>query len=245
MCLTYSDTDEDDSLCDVTVFTDMTYTVLLPHHTQRVWRVQGDRLNERGPPVPGHRDRPPDDPDDGEQHDDALLTVRASEGDEDAFERLVRLHGPGLLRLATRLLGNTNEAEDAVQEAFVSAWRRLPEFRRDSAFGTWMYRIVTNRCLNVLRSRRPVTALDAVPEPPAPEHQVSPARTVEAQAAVKALSTAMAKLSPEQRVCWVLREMAGLPYNDIADIVGISQEAVRARVFRARRQLMEAMVAWR
>ncbi|WP_369228682.1 RNA polymerase sigma factor (plasmid) [Streptomyces sp. R39] len=194
--------------------------------------------------MPGHPDSPSDAADDGERHEDALLAARAGEGDEEAFEILVRRHGPVLLQLATRLLGNRTEAEDAVQDAFVSAWRKLPEFRGDSAFGSWMYRIVTNRCLNVLRARRPVAALDAVPEPAAPEYQASPARVAEAHAAVEALSRAMAVLSPEQRVCWVLRELNGLPYDAVADMVGISQEAVRGRVFRARRQLTEAMVAW-
>jgi RNA polymerase sigma-70 factor (ECF subfamily) len=195
--------------------------------------------------VPAHGDGAPGDPNHGEQRDDALLTARASEGDDEAFEALVRRHGPVLLRLATRLLGNRSEAEDAVQESFVSAWRRLPEFRENSAFGTWMYRIVTNRCLNVLRARRPVVTLDAVSEPAAAEHQVSPARAAEGRAAVEDLSKAMAVLSAEQRVCWVLREVDGLSYEAIADMVGVSQEAARGRVFRARRQLTEAMVAWR
>lgn len=194
--------------------------------------------------MPEQRDRSLDTAED-EWREDSLLAVRAGEGDEEAFEALVRRHGPMLLQMATRLLGDRTEAEDAVQEAFVSAWRKLPEFRGESSFGTWMYRIVTNRCMNVLRARRAVTALDALPEPPAPDHQVSPTRAVEAQAAVEALSQAMSVLSPEQRVCWVHRELNGLSYEAIAEIVGISQEAVRGRVFRARRQLTEAMVAWR
>jgi RNA polymerase sigma-70 factor (ECF subfamily) len=90
---------------------------------------------------------------------DSLLVVRAAEGDESAFETLVRRHGPVLLGLAHRLLGNRADAEDAVQESLVSAWRRLPEFRRQAAFRSWMYRIVTNRCLSVLRARRPATPL--------------------------------------------------------------------------------------
>ncbi|MFD8395511.1 RNA polymerase sigma factor [Streptomyces sp. NPDC059680] len=194
--------------------------------------------------MPGQWDRPPD-ASEGEWREHALLAVRAGEGDEEAFETLVRHYGPIMLQTATRLLGDRSEAEDAVQDAFVSAWRKLPEFRGDSAFGTWMYRIVTNRCLNVLRARRQVITLDAVSEPVAPDHQVSPARAVEAQAAVEALSQAMAVLSPEQRVCWVLRELNGLSYEAVAEMVGISQEAVRGRVFRARRQLTEAMAAWR
>ncbi|MER5874233.1 sigma-70 family RNA polymerase sigma factor [Streptomyces sp. NPDC002044] len=180
-----------------------------------------------------------------EHPDDALLTVRAAEGDEEAFETLVRGHGPAMLRLAANLLGSRSEAEDAVQEAFVSAWRKLPEFRGDAGFGTWMHRIVTNRCLNTLRSRRPMADLDQVPEQPAPDHLNSPARAAESQAAVRALGEAMALLSPEQRACWVLREIETMPYETIAEMVGISQEAVRARVFRARRCLTEAMGAWR
>ncbi|MGY0490250.1 RNA polymerase sigma factor [Streptomyces sp. WG-D5] len=177
--------------------------------------------------------------------DDALLTVRAAEGDEDAFAVLVQRHAPALLRLATRLLGARTEAEDAVQDAFVSAWRRLPEFHGSASFGTWMYRIVTNRCLNILRSRRAVVPLETAAEVPAPEYAVSPARITEARDAVRELGAALDQLSAEQRACWVLRELDGRPYDFIADAVGISQEAVRARVFRARRSLTQALGAWR
>ncbi|WP_407703454.1 RNA polymerase sigma factor [Streptomyces triticirhizae] len=183
--------------------------------------------------------------------DDALLVARAREGDEAAFEALVHRHGPVLLRLAGQLLGGragaggSADAEDAVQDAFVSAWRRLPEFRGEAAFRSWMYRIVTNRCLNLLRARRPTAPLEAVAEPAAPEARASPARTVENLAAVRALREALGGLSPEQRACWVLREFHGLAYQEIARAVGITQQAVRGRLFRARRYLMEAMEAWR
>lgn len=83
-----------------------------------------------------------------------LLAVRAGKGDEEAFDPLVRRHGSALLGLVTRMLGSRSEAEDAVQESFVTAWHKLPEFRGDAAFGTWMHRIVVHRCLNLLRSRR-------------------------------------------------------------------------------------------
>jgi RNA polymerase sigma-70 factor (ECF subfamily) len=177
--------------------------------------------------------------------DEALLVARAGEGDEQAFEALVRRYSPVLLRLAHRLLGDPTEAEDAVQDAFVSAWRRLPEFRGDAAFLTWMYRIVTNRCLNHLRSRRTTADLEAVPEPAAPEHQTSPVRAAESSAAIRALSGALEGLSAEQRACWVLREMHGMSYDDIAQAMGSTQQAVRGRVFRVRRHLTEAMGAWR
>ncbi|MFJ6737937.1 RNA polymerase sigma factor [Streptomyces sp. NPDC091279] len=177
--------------------------------------------------------------------DDSLLAVRAAEGDEDAFAVLVQRHAPALLRLATRLIGERSEAEDAVQDAFISAWRRLPEFHGRSAFSTWMYRIVTNRCLNILRSRRPSSPLEAAGEIHAPEYTASPARIAEARGAVRELRAALDDLSPEQRACWVLREWDGQSYEFIADAVGISQEAVRARVFRARRSLTQALGAWR
>ncbi|MEU0133020.1 sigma-70 family RNA polymerase sigma factor [Streptomyces sp. NPDC006296] len=177
--------------------------------------------------------------------DDTLLVVRAAEGDEEAFADLVRLHAPPLVRMATRILGNEPEAEDAVQEALISAWRKLPEFRMQSTFRTWVYRIVTNRCLNVLRSRRPVDHLDSADHVAAPEHTVSPARIAESHAAVDELQRALASLSAEQRACWVLRELDGQSYEFIAQTVGISQEAVRARVFRARRSLTQQLGAWR
>ncbi|OIK26407.1 RNA polymerase sigma factor [Streptomyces malaysiense] len=189
--------------------------------------------------------RPTAPPDTGEDTGDTLLVVRAAEGDEDAFAALVRAHAPALIRLATRLLGTPAEAEDAVQEAFLSAWRRLPEFHGQASFGTWMYRIVTNRCLNVLRARRPVAPLESAGEVPAAEHTTSPARITEARDAVRELREALDLLSAEQRACWVLRELDGRSYEFVADAVGISQDAVRARVFRARRCLTRALGAWR
>ncbi|UXX97696.1 sigma-70 family RNA polymerase sigma factor [Streptomyces sp. AD2-2] len=186
-----------------------------------------------------------DDTADTADTDDALLAVRAAEGDEDAFAVLVHRHAPALIRLATSLLGTGAEAEDAVQDAFLSAWRRLPEFQGRSAFGTWIYRIVTNRCLNVLRARRPVASLEAAGDVAAAEYTTSPARIAEGRDAVRELREALDLLSAEQRACWVLRELDGRSYEFIAGTVGISQEAVRARVFRARRSLTQAMGAWR
>ncbi|MEW2417830.1 sigma-70 family RNA polymerase sigma factor [Streptomyces sp. NPDC046866] len=175
--------------------------------------------------------------------DDGVLAVRASEGDEDAFAVLVRRHSGRLLALAQHLLGNRTDAEDAVQDAFLSAWRRLPEFRHSASFGTWMYRIVTNRCLNTLRHPPHPLALETLPEPAAAES--SPPQVAETGAAAAALTKALLGLRPELRVCWVLRELHGLHYDEIAHIVGCSEQTVRGRLFRARRALMEAMRPWR
>ncbi|MEU8844263.1 RNA polymerase sigma factor [Streptomyces roseus] len=174
---------------------------------------------------------------------DTLLTVRAGEGDDDAFAALVRRHGSRLLALAQRMLGNPTDAEDAVQDAFISAWRQLPEFHRHASFGTWMYRIVTNRCLNMQRLPRPLP-LDAVPEPATADPGSSPPRVAESDAAAAALSRALWELGPELRACWILRELHGLTYAEIAHVVGCSEQTVRGRLFRARRALTEAMRPW-
>jgi RNA polymerase sigma-70 factor (ECF subfamily) len=177
--------------------------------------------------------------------EDQLLAVRAGEGDEEAFAVLVRRHSASLLALARHLLGDSADAEDAVQEAFLSAWRRLPEFRHRAAFRTWMYRIVTNRCLNILRGRARVAPLETVAEPAAPEERSAPARVAETDATISALAAALQGLSADQRACWVLRELHGLHYEEIAQIMNTSQQTVRGRLFRARRSLTEAMEPWR
>jgi RNA polymerase sigma-70 factor (ECF subfamily) len=176
---------------------------------------------------------------------DGLLAVRAAEGDEDAFAVLVRRHSRPLLGLACHMLGNVQDAEEAVQDAFVSAWRRLPEFRHRAAFTTWMYRITVNRCLNARRHRPPPLPLDACAEPAAGETRSSPTRAAEQDAVTAALAAELGKLDAGQRACWILRELHGLPYKDIAHITGTSEQAVRGRLFRARRSLKEAMAPWR
>ncbi|MFJ3205706.1 RNA polymerase sigma factor [Streptomyces sp. NPDC086989] len=212
-------------------------------------RIDPPRPRGAGPPT-----RPPSPPSapgvaTAQAYDDALddgvLAVRASEGDDDAFAVLVRRHSGRLLALAQHLLGNRSDAEDAVQDAFLSAWRRLPEFRHSASFGTWMYRIVTNRCLNTLRHPPHPLPLDTVPEPAAVAADSSPPRVAETDAAAAALAKALLGLRPELRVCWVLRELHGLHYDEIAHVVGSSEQTVRGRLFRARRGLTEAMRPWR
>jgi RNA polymerase sigma-70 factor (ECF subfamily) len=176
---------------------------------------------------------------------DEVLVARAAEGDDDAFAVLVHRHSGALLALAFHMLGSLADAEEALQEAFISAWRRLPEFRRSAAFRTWMYRIVTNRCLNTLRSRTPSVPLDAVPEPAARDAGGQPAAAAEYAAATRALTKALADLRPAQRACWVLRELHGLSYGEIAHVVGASEQTVRGRLFRARRTLVKEMASWR
>ncbi|MFC9282828.1 RNA polymerase sigma factor [Streptomyces collinus] len=175
---------------------------------------------------------------------DDLLAVRAAEGDKDSFTVLVHRHGRPLLALARCMLDNPQDAEDAIQDAFISAWRRLPEFRHGAEFHTWMYRITVNRCLT-MRRRRPALSLDDVAEPAATDAWSQPSRVTEQTAAWTALSHALGDLDAGQRLCWILREIHGLSYEEIAHIARTSEQTVRGRLFRARRSLQEAMGPWR
>jgi RNA polymerase sigma-70 factor, ECF subfamily len=171
---------------------------------------------------------------------DADLVSRAQSGRLDAFEELVRRHRLATYRVAMRMLGDESDAEDATQDAFVQAWRNLGGFRADAAFSTWMYRIVTNRCLNMLRSRRRTEPLPDDREAPASR----PERIAEARWQVEDLKLAILRLTPEQRAPLVLRELQGCTYEEIAEALDISIPAVKSRLHRARLELLAAMGSW-
>lgn len=176
--------------------------------------------------------------------DEPTLVVRAQEGDVHAFEELARRHQDALFRVAVRVLGDRADAEDALQEAMLDAWRRIRSFRAEAAFSTWMYRIVTNRCTQLLRRNRPTVPVDDVDESFA-SGSGSPEDAAERDAEMAALARAVAGLPGEQRTCWVLRELEGLGYAEIAEITGAGETAVRGRIHRARTALAERMRAWR
>lgn len=174
--------------------------------------------------------------------DDVTLVVRAQEGDVRAFEVLARRYQGPLYRVALRVTGDHGEAEDALQEALLDAWRHLGRFRGEAAFSTWIYRIVTNRCVAALRRRRPLPDADAGTQVTTPD---SPARAAELDAELAALGAGVQDLPYDQRVCWVLRELEGMGYAEIAEITGAGEVAVRGRIHRARVRLAEVMRAWR
>jgi len=176
--------------------------------------------------------------------DDATLVVRAAEGDVTAFEVLLQRYQTPMYRLAVRMLVDRTDAEDVVQEVFLTAWRRLPEVRDGAALSGWLYRTTTNRCLNVLRARRPRAEIDldlTVSTIAAGE----PARAAETAEQITALTLALQQLTPEQRAAWLLRELHGRSYAEIAATLGTSVPAVRGRIARSRAELAEAMQPWR
>jgi len=176
--------------------------------------------------------------------DDVTLVVRAREGDVRAYEQLVRRYQGPLFRLAVRMLASRGDAEDVVQEVFLTAWRSLAALHEDAAFVGWLYRMVTNRCLNVIRARRATMDVDLAQQESRstgsrPEH------TVEVSEQLAAVTVALQRLTGEQRACWLLREVHGRSYEEIAQAVGVTTTAVRGRIARARAQLTEMMAPWR
>lgn len=176
--------------------------------------------------------------------DDATLVARARDGEIRAYEQLVlRFQGP-MYRLALRMLGNKGDAEDVVQEVFLVAWRRLGQLQEDAAFVGWLYRMTTNRCLNVIRARKPVADVELDQQESAGSTG-RPERAAETSAQMTALTGALDQLTAEQRACWLLREVHGRSYEEIAKAIGATTTAVRGRIARARAQLAEVMAPWR
>ena len=175
--------------------------------------------------------------------DDATLVVRAREGDVDAFEDLVRRYQLPVYRIAVRILDDRCSAADIAQEAFVTAWRRLPEVKAEQAFAAWLYRIVVTRAVSTLRAVRPHMPLDETAA--ARDRFPGPEEHALADGLAAALSCALNRLTPEQRACWILREMEGLSYEEVAAILHTTPGAVRGRLHRARPQLAEELTPWR
>ncbi len=178
--------------------------------------------------------------------DEADLVRQAREGVRAAFAELVRRHQPAVLGLCRTMLGDADEADDAAQEAFLKAWRSLGGFSGGSRFGTWLYRIASNHCLDLLRarSRRATQSLDELVEAESPALQRALGTGAPASAALEASDLAarlLATLPEEQRLALVLRETQGLRYDEIAEVMGCSVDSVKARLKRARETLQESL----
>ncbi|AKU24598.1 RNA polymerase sigma factor RpoE [Massilia sp. NR 4-1] len=177
-----------------------------------------------------------------ERECDQLLVERVQAGDRQAFDMLVARHQRRLMRLISRILRDQNEAEDVVQESFIKAYRGLRHFRGDSAFYTWLYRIGINTAKNFLLSqgrRAPLAGEAALlsAENGEGEH-LRDINTPESMLASKQIAAtvneAMDALPLELRTAIVLREIEGLSYEEISDIMACPIGTVRSRIFRAR-----------
>jgi RNA polymerase sigma-70 factor (ECF subfamily) len=186
------------------------------------------------------------------------LLAAARDGDEDAFRRLVAPYEPQLHAHCYRMLGSLHDTEDVLQDAMLRAWRGLAGFDGRSAFRTWLYRIATNVCLDVIR-RRPkrVLPVDYEPSPiasdpaptanlwidPCPDEQLeiedgyaSPEARYEQREAVElAFVAALQHLPPRQRAVLILREVLGFSAAEVAEALGATDASVNSALQRARR----------
>jgi RNA polymerase sigma-70 factor (ECF subfamily) len=175
--------------------------------------------------------------------DEAIVVGRAADGDERAFEVLIRRYGPLMRAYAARLLGDSGEADDAVQDAYVTAWQQLATLQDANAFKSWLMRILSRKCVDRIRARQDHDdILDH--EQQAPEVSMPESAAV-ARSREEALSIALDSLPEQQRRCWILREIAEHSYEEIAEELLLPVSTVRGLLARARRALVREMEEWR
>jgi RNA polymerase sigma-70 factor (ECF subfamily) len=186
----------------------------------------------------------------GDREVDQTLVERAQRGDKQAFGLLVSKYQRKLARLLSRLIRDPAEVEDVAQETFIKAYRALPSFRGDSAFYTWLYRIGVNTAKNYLVSqgRRAPTATEIESEEAESYQEGEQLRDINTPEHVllskqigETVNVAMEALPEELRTAIMLRELEGLSYEEIANIMDCPIGTVRSRIFRAREAISERL----
>jgi RNA polymerase sigma-70 factor, ECF subfamily len=185
---------------------------------------------------------------------DAAAAEQARKGNQQAFRVLVERHSHTVFRLAFRMTGNEQDAEDLVQETFLRAYKKIRGFDGRASFGTWLYRICANCCLDLLRSRKSRRELHppmedseksrswldtvAAPDP-------SPERMTQSRQIHRLLEPALKRLSEMERAAFVLRHYEGCDIDEIAEALGVQANAAKHSVFRAVQKLRrELEPAW-
>lgn len=191
--------------------------------------------------------------------EESALIRCAQSGDRDAFEELVRRYDQDVLRLALQITRRPEDAHDLYQEAFLKVYRNLGRFRFECNFYTWLYRVVTNVCLDHLR-RRASRPEDQAPESPDsasssgedffdrqahPAPHSNPERALIGKELGQRISIAMERLSPRERVVFELKHFQGLRLRVIGEMLGTTEETVKNSLFRATRKLRLNLEAYR
>ncbi len=184
--------------------------------------------------------------------DEPELIRAAQRGDQRAFEQLVRLYDQNVLRLALNLLRSPEDANDIYQEAFLRVYKNLHSFRFDCSFHTWLYRIVTNLCLDALRKRRVrreentvvetsegfLDRMDTVEEARA---DGNPQRQLMSRQLGQKIQEVLRGLTPRERAVFEMRHYQGLRLRTIGDMLGTSEEAAKNCLFRATQKMRSAL----
>ena len=178
------------------------------------------------------------------------LVARAKAGDNEAFAQLMRDNETRIYNLTLRMTGNPEDAMDLAQEAFLNAWRGLTFFKGDSAFSTWVYRLASNACIDHLRRKKRRQDIDLpMPvdeendsQPDIPDDRFCPQQELERQELRRAVAQGLEQLSPEHRQVLVMREINGLSYQEIADVLDLEAGTVKSRIARARISLRKILL---
>jgi RNA polymerase sigma-70 factor (ECF subfamily) len=179
--------------------------------------------------------------------DDAQLVARSLKHDHEAFGQLIDRHASTIVNLAYRMVGNRAEAEDLAQETFLTVFKALATFRADSKFSTWLYRIAVNKCKDWLRAKRPGQGsydLDAaeVLDSHVAEHR-TPEVLLSQQQVAQELEQAIQRLPPLYREAFVLKHVEGMSYEEMEQILGVSGDTLKMRVYKGRLQLSRELVS--
>ena len=181
---------------------------------------------------------------------EAAIVRRVLDGDVNAFETLVREYEKNVYNIALRMVNNSEDASDMTQEAFIKAYNSLPNFRGDSKFSVWLYRIVSNVCLDFLRSksRKPTLSL-SMEDDDGEETQLdiadesqSPELLLERSLTRDAVRRGLDALPPDYRQILLLREIQGLSYDEISLALDLEVGTVKSRIFRARKKLCAFLI---
>ena len=171
--------------------------------------------------------------------DEKHILARARRGDLAAFEELVRQNEKRVYAVALRSSGSPEDAADITQEVFLRAWRSIEEFRGDSGFSTWLFRITMNLCVDFARHKhaqpqtQPLVGEDDT-ERPIPDPAPTPEEHLENSELGRELAAALDEVSEEHRRIVLLRDVSGLSYTEIAEVLEISEGTVKSRLSRAR-----------
>lgn len=177
--------------------------------------------------------------------DDRELAAAAAAGDRDAFEQLVRRHGPALYRYARRMVRDEHAVPDIVQETFVAAWRQIGGFRGDAGVRTWLFAICQRKVVDSHRVKRAVPIDDRLLDPADPSATADPFAAASNAAFIAALEDALSELPPRQRAVWILREVEELTFPEIGTILAVSPDGARGHHHRARATLQQRLQRWR
>ena len=179
---------------------------------------------------------------------DTEFVTRVQAGDTDAFEHLVRRHGRRVYRSLVGILGSAEEAEDAMQDAFLKAYQHVAEFKGRSKFSTWLVRIAINTGLQRLRGRTNFESLDDEEKDFRPRRvqvwQDDPEQSYSREELRRLVEQEVMKLPPKYRVALMLRDLEELSTEEAANALGLTIPGMKARVLRGRLMLRESLVPY-